>query len=81
MEATGAVDLEGKGVAKMIDRAPGPGPGVTPEYGELVERWEAKAARTPPRTGKGSGAVDRTISDLPLRTLYGPDSSSRPPGK
>ena len=56
----------------MIDRASGLGPGVTPAYGELVELWDAKADRTPPRTGKGSGAVDRTISDLPLKTLYGP---------
>jgi methylmalonyl-CoA mutase N-terminal domain/subunit len=57
----------------MIDRASGLGAGVTPRYRELVERWEAKAGRTPPRSGKGSGAVDRTISDLPLKTLYGPD--------
>jgi len=25
------------------------------------------------RTGPGSGAVDRTISDLPLKTIYGPE--------
>ncbi|MDB5073094.1 MAG: methylmalonyl-CoA mutase, large subunit [Candidatus Eremiobacteraeota bacterium] len=56
----------------MIDRASGLGPDVSPEYRELVERWEAKADRTPPRTGKGSGAVDRTISDVPLKTVYGP---------
>lgn len=56
----------------MIDRASGLGPDVTPEYRELVERWEAKADRTPPRAGKGSGAVDRTISDVPLKTVYGP---------
>jgi methylmalonyl-CoA mutase N-terminal domain/subunit len=56
----------------MIDRASGLGPDVTPEYRELVERWEAKADRTLPRTGKGSGAVDRTISDVALKTLYGP---------
>src|ERR1700687_5792665 len=61
----------------MIDRAPGLGAGVTPRYRELVERWEAKAGRTPPRSGKGSGAVDRTISDLPLKTLYGPDDVAR----
>ncbi len=41
---------------------------MTPEYRELVERWEAKADRTSPRAGKGSGAVDRTISDVPLKT-------------
>ncbi|GAC1615065.1 MAG: methylmalonyl-CoA mutase family protein [Candidatus Elarobacter sp.] len=59
-------------MAKMIDRASGLGPGVTPEFRELVERWEAKADRTPPRSGKGSGAVDRTISDVPLKQVYGP---------
>ena len=56
----------------MIDRASGLGPDVSPEYRELVETWEAKARRTPPRAGKGSGAIDRTISDVPLKTLYGP---------
>src|SRR6202011_4345720 len=59
-------------LAKMIDRATGLGPDVTPEYRELVERWERKAERTPPRSGRGSGAVDRTISDVPLKTVYGP---------
>ena len=60
-------------MAKMIDRASGLGPDVSPEYRELVERWEAKAERTPPRSGKGSGAIDRTISDVPLKAVYGPD--------
>ena len=71
---TRRVDLEGIcALAKMIDRASGLGPDVTPEYRELVERWERKAERTPPRAGKGSGAVDRTISDVPLKPVYGPD--------
>ncbi len=56
----------------MIERASGLGPAPTPEYEELVERWQTKADRTPPRTGKGSGAIDRTISDIPLKTVYGP---------
>ncbi|MEO7039948.1 MAG: methylmalonyl-CoA mutase family protein [Candidatus Elarobacter sp.] len=56
----------------MIERASGLGPDVTPEYRELIEGWEAKSARTAPRKGKGSGAVDRTISDVPLKALYGP---------
>jgi len=56
----------------MIERASGLGPDATPEYRELIERWEAKAERTPSRADKGSGAVDRTISDVPLKTLYGP---------
>jgi len=46
---------------------------VTPEYLELVERWEAKAAGAPMRKGAGSGAVDRTMSDIPLKPVYGPE--------
>jgi methylmalonyl-CoA mutase, N-terminal domain len=57
----------------MIERASGLGPDATPEYRELIERWEKKAERTPGRTDKGSGAVDRTISDVPLKALYGPE--------
>ena len=59
-------------VAKMIDRASGLGPDSTPEYRALAEEWEADASAAPPRTGKGSGATDRTISDIPLQALYGP---------
>ncbi len=59
-------------VAKMIERTSGLGADVSPEYRELVDRWEAKAERTPPRSGKGSGALDRTISDVPLKPVYGP---------
>jgi methylmalonyl-CoA mutase N-terminal domain/subunit len=57
----------------MIERASGLGAAPTPEYEELVERWQSKADRTHPRAGKGSGAIDRTISDIPLKTVYGPD--------
>ncbi|HZX67542.1 MAG TPA: methylmalonyl-CoA mutase family protein [Candidatus Elarobacter sp.] len=57
----------------MIERASGLGAAPTPEYEELVERWQTKADRTQPRAGKGSGAIDRTISDIPLKTVYGPD--------
>ncbi|HEY4441027.1 MAG TPA: methylmalonyl-CoA mutase family protein, partial [Candidatus Elarobacter sp.] len=60
-------------MAKLIERASGLGPDATPEYRELIEGWEKKAAKAPPRTDKGSGAVDRTISDVPLKTLYGPE--------
>jgi methylmalonyl-CoA mutase, N-terminal domain len=56
----------------MIDRPSGLGPDETPEYRELKTTWEARAASAAPRFGKGSGATDRTISDLPLQALYGP---------
>jgi methylmalonyl-CoA mutase N-terminal domain/subunit len=55
----------------MIERASGLGPAETPEYTELRERYEAKAA-SPGRSGAGSGAIDRTLSDTPLQALYGP---------
>ncbi|HZO93570.1 MAG TPA: methylmalonyl-CoA mutase family protein [Candidatus Baltobacteraceae bacterium] len=57
----------------MIERSSGLGPDVSPEYRELVERWEGKAAHAAPRSGRGSGAIDRTISDVPLKALYGPE--------
>jgi methylmalonyl-CoA mutase N-terminal domain/subunit len=59
-------------VAKMIDRPSGLGPDETPEYRELKEVWEGQAAGARTRHGKGTGATDRTISDLPLKPLYGP---------
>ncbi|MBV8373992.1 MAG: methylmalonyl-CoA mutase family protein [Candidatus Eremiobacteraeota bacterium] len=43
-----------------------------PEFEAQERRWEEAAARGKPRKGPGSGAVDRTISDVPLRTTYGP---------
>ena len=57
----------------MIDRPSGLGPDTGPEYRELADDWQAKAAAAPPRRDKGSGAVDRTISDVPLKPLYGPE--------
>jgi methylmalonyl-CoA mutase N-terminal domain/subunit len=57
----------------MIDRASGLGPDTSPKYRELEGAWAAKAAAAKPRRDKGSGAVDRTISDVPVKALYGPD--------
>ena len=56
----------------MMDRASGLGPAETPEYTEQRERYEKKAKAGKGRGGPGSGALDRTISDLPLKPLYGP---------
>ncbi|MBV9272217.1 MAG: methylmalonyl-CoA mutase [Candidatus Eremiobacteraeota bacterium] len=58
----------------MIDRASGLGAQPTNEFVHEKEQWEAASARGKQRQGPGSGAVDRTISDLPLETLYGPDT-------
>ncbi|MBV8245466.1 MAG: methylmalonyl-CoA mutase family protein [Candidatus Eremiobacteraeota bacterium] len=43
------------------------------EFVHQKEQWEAAASRGKSRTGPGSGALDRTISDLPLKTIYGPE--------
>jgi methylmalonyl-CoA mutase N-terminal domain/subunit len=60
-------------VARTIDRLTGLGAAESPEYAELVARREAKLRNTKPRSGPGAGATDRTISDLPLKSLYGPE--------
>jgi methylmalonyl-CoA mutase N-terminal domain/subunit len=56
----------------MIDRASGLGAQPTPEFEEQEGRWQEASAHGTPRKGPGSGAVDRTISDVPLKTVYGP---------
>src|SRR5581483_8951745 len=60
-------------MAKMIDRPSGLGAQATPEFEAQRERWEAASKAGKGRKGPGSGAVDRTISDVPLQTVYGPD--------
>src|SRR5580704_9513004 len=58
----------------MMERASGLGAAETPEFAEERVTWERKwSSRTSRRQEPGSGAVDRTISDLPLKPLYGPD--------
>jgi methylmalonyl-CoA mutase N-terminal domain/subunit len=56
----------------MIDRASGLGPVETPEFTELRERHAVKAERAEGRGDPGSGALDRTISDVPLKPVYYP---------
>ena len=60
-------------MAKIIDRPTGLGGSPNPEYGEQLELWQRKANQTKGRKGPGSGATDRTLSDLPLKALYGPE--------
>ncbi|HLJ74792.1 MAG TPA: methylmalonyl-CoA mutase family protein, partial [Thermoanaerobaculia bacterium] len=57
----------------MIQRPSGLGAQTTGEFVEQKEQWEHASARGKRRKGPGSGAVDRTISDLPLKTIYGPE--------
>ncbi|MEO6914174.1 MAG: methylmalonyl-CoA mutase family protein [Candidatus Baltobacteraceae bacterium] len=56
----------------MISRPSGLGAQPTTEFVNQQERWEAASARGKGRKGPGSGALDRTLSDLPLKELYGP---------
>jgi methylmalonyl-CoA mutase N-terminal domain/subunit len=60
-------------VAKMIDRVSGLGAKPTPEFEEQRAVWEKRWHSRPSRRhDPGSGASDRTISDLPLKPIYGP---------
>jgi methylmalonyl-CoA mutase N-terminal domain/subunit len=54
----------------MIDRPAGSG---GPEFQEQEARWASKFARGKRRDDPGSGAIDRTISDVPLKPIYGPE--------
>ncbi len=60
-------------MAKMIDRPSGLGAQPTPAFEEQHRRWEAASAKGRSRKDPGSGAVDRTISDVPLKVVYAPE--------
>ncbi|HET9028570.1 MAG TPA: methylmalonyl-CoA mutase family protein [Candidatus Aquilonibacter sp.] len=53
----------------------------------MIDRPNGSGAQTAPgylRTGPGSGAIDRTISDVPLKAVYGPEDVTHlnpPPGE
>jgi len=60
-------------MAKLIERpASADGASPAPDFGQERQAWEAASARGRRRKGPGSGAVDRTISDVPLKALYDP---------
>src|SRR5579864_8784429 len=63
-------------LAKMIERPSGLGAQTTPEFEEQHKRWESASEKGKPRKGPGSGAVDRTLSDVPLKTIYGPEDTA-----
>jgi methylmalonyl-CoA mutase N-terminal domain/subunit len=56
----------------MIERASGLGARETADFQEQCEQWKQAAGRAQRRSEPGSGAVDRTISDVPLKVLYTP---------
>jgi methylmalonyl-CoA mutase N-terminal domain/subunit len=59
-------------MAKMIDRPSGLGAQPTPAFEQQRRRWEEASAKGRSRKDPGSGAVDRTISDVPLKVIYAP---------
>jgi methylmalonyl-CoA mutase N-terminal domain/subunit len=59
----------------MIERPESPGALPENDFGAQEETWENASAKGKRRRGAGSGAVDRTISDLPLKTIYGPQDA------
>jgi methylmalonyl-CoA mutase N-terminal domain/subunit len=57
-------------VAKMIER---PTPVGGADFAAQRSRYEAAVARGKRRSDSGSGAIDRTLSDVPLQAIYGPE--------
>jgi methylmalonyl-CoA mutase N-terminal domain/subunit len=57
----------------MIERASGLGAQPTPEFVAQRKEWEQASRAGARRKEPGSGALDRTISDVPLETVYTPD--------
>jgi methylmalonyl-CoA mutase, N-terminal domain len=56
-------------MARMIE----PAVPARPAFEEQRRRWREASAKGKARKGPGSGAIDRTISDVPLQIVYGPD--------
>ncbi|HEY6485915.1 MAG TPA: methylmalonyl-CoA mutase family protein [Candidatus Cybelea sp.] len=59
--------------ATTIERPSGLGAAPPAAFEEQERRWEDASEKGRPRKGPGSGAVDRTISDIPLKTIYSPE--------
>ena len=59
--------------ATTIERPSGLAAQSNPAFEEQERRWEAASEKGRPRKGPGSGAVDRTISDVPLKAIYSPE--------
>ncbi|HEX5274777.1 MAG TPA: methylmalonyl-CoA mutase family protein [Candidatus Rubrimentiphilum sp.] len=62
-------------MAKMIERPDGPGAKPENDFSAQEKTWESASVKGKRRRDVGSGAVDRTISDLPLKTIYGPQDA------
>jgi methylmalonyl-CoA mutase N-terminal domain/subunit len=56
----------------MIDRPSGLGASANPEFAEQERLWESASEKGKRRSGAGSGATDRTLSDVPLKSIYTP---------
>ncbi len=57
-------------MAKMIER---PAAAGGADFAAQRSRYEAAVARGKRRGDPGSGAIDRTLSDVPLQAIYGPE--------
>jgi len=60
-------------LAKMIERPAEQDPSGAPRFDAQQAAWKGAYARGKRRREPGSGASDRTISDIPLEPLYGPE--------
>ncbi len=63
-------------MAKMIERPAERTSGDSPEFEAQRAAWEGGFARGKRRGEPGSGASDRTISDIPLKPLYEPQDAA-----
>jgi methylmalonyl-CoA mutase N-terminal domain/subunit len=57
---------------RLVEHSSGLGAQPTPEFEEQRRRWEEASAKGRVRKGPGAGALDRTISDVPLQKVYDP---------
>ncbi|TAM73127.1 methylmalonyl-CoA mutase, partial [bacterium] len=67
------LDRTASGAPVSDPTASGLGAEPTPEYEAARARWERGYEKATLRSGPGSGALDRTISDLPTKPIYGPE--------
>ncbi|MFN2450260.1 MAG: methylmalonyl-CoA mutase [Candidatus Baltobacteraceae bacterium] len=60
----------------MIERPSEPGAQPAAGFAQQKQHWEAASRKGKGRKGPGSGALDRTLSDVPLKPLYGPEDTA-----
>ncbi|HEV3158230.1 MAG TPA: methylmalonyl-CoA mutase family protein [Candidatus Baltobacteraceae bacterium] len=68
---------EGRFVVKADDHSSEGEMRLPAAFDRQREDWEARRAAARLRSGAGSGATNRTISDLPLKPLYAPQDGAQ----